>query len=220
MEVIDGKAKIKDASRLWELDCYQTQLAIKEEIGRPKASIACIGIAGERQSKIAAIINDYGRTAARTGLGAVTGSKKLKAVAISGDTEVPLANETTYKEAVREAYRFLKENVAAEMLRLGGTAFYIDLGMMYGDVPVRYYTQGDFDVSKLTGAAMADTILTGTVGCCRCPIACGRKTKLEKYGVPEADGPEYETIAETPMAGVQQGEGSKSGSPPGLAQYL
>ena len=194
VEVVDGKARIKDASQLWGADCYQSQLAIKEEMGRPKASIACIGIAGERQSKIAAIINDHGRAAARTGIAAVMGSKKLKAIAVSGDTKVPLADEVAYREVVRKAYRFLKENVAAEMLRLGGTAFYIDLGMMYGDVPVHYYTRGDFDVSKLTGAAMADTILTGIAACYRCPIACGRKTRLEKYGVPEADGPEYETI--------------------------
>jgi len=65
---------------------------------------------------------------------------------------------------------------------------------MYGDMPVRYYTQGSFDVSKITGGVMSETILTGRVGCYRCPIACGRKTKLEKYGVTEADGPEYETI--------------------------
>lgn len=195
LEIVEGKAKLKDASRLWGQDCYQVQATIKGEIARPKASIASIGIAGEKKSKIAAIINDHGRAAGRTGMGAVMGSKQLKAIAVSGDARPQLANETAFAEAAREAYYFLKEDITAQMLRLGGTAFYIDLGMMYGDVPVRYYTQGDFDVSNITGAALSETILSDTVGCYRCPIACGRKTKLQKYGVSEADGPEYETIA-------------------------
>lgn len=195
LEIVNGQAKLKDAFQIWGLDCYQAQKIIREEMGKPKASIACIGIAGEKQSKIAAIVNDQGRAAARTGLGAVMGSKKLKAIAVCGDAKPGLANEATFNEAVREANDFLKEDITAEMFRLGGTAFYMDIGMIYGDIPVRYYTQGEFDVSNLTSAAMAETILTGTLGCYRCPIACGRKTRLEKYGVTEAHGPEYETIS-------------------------
>jgi aldehyde:ferredoxin oxidoreductase len=195
LEVVEGKARLEDASQLWGQDCYQTQATIKEEIQEPKVSIACIGIAGEKKSGIAAIINDEGRAAARTGLGAVMGSKQLKAVAVSGNVRPRLANEDSFTEAVREAYSILKKDMTAQMFRLGGTAIYTDIGMMYGDVPVRYYTQGDFDVSNLTGGAMEETILTDTVGCYRCPIACGRKTKLDKYSVSEADGPEYETIA-------------------------
>jgi aldehyde:ferredoxin oxidoreductase len=195
LEIIDGQARLKDATQIWGLDCYQAQKIIKEKIGKPKASIACIGVAGEKQSKIAAIVNDQGRAAARTGLGAVMGSKKLKAIAVCGDAKLGLANEAIFNEAVSNANDFLKEDLTAEMFRLGGTAIYMDIGMMYGDIPVRYYTKGEFDVSKLTGAAMAETILTGTTGCYRCPIACGRKTRLEKYGVTEAHGPEYETIS-------------------------
>jgi len=195
LEIVEGKARLKDASQLWGQDCYQTQATIKEDIQEPKASIACIGIAGEKKSKIAAIINDQGRAAARTGLGAVMGSKQLKAIVISGNGRPRLAAEDSFTEAVREAYYLLKKDMTAQMFRLGGTAIYTDIGMMYGDVPVRYYTQGDFDVSNLTGGVMEETILTDIVGCYRCPIACGRKTKLDEYAVSEADGPEYETIA-------------------------
>jgi aldehyde:ferredoxin oxidoreductase len=195
LEIINGQSRIKDASHIWGVDCYQTQQIIKTKMAKPGASIACIGIAGENQSKIAAIVNDHGRTAARTGLGAVMGSKKLKAIVVHGDGKPKLANEAVFNTAVRETHDFLKEDISAEMFRLGGTAFYMDIGMMYGDIPTRYYTQGEFDVSKLTGATISETILTGSVGCYRCPIACGRKTKLEKYGVLEADGPEYETIS-------------------------
>ncbi len=195
LEIFNGQTRLRDASHIWGLDCYQTQQVIETEIERPEVSIACIGLAGENQSKISAIVNDQGRTAARTGLGAVMGSKKLKAIAVCGDDKPKLANETVFNAAVREAHDFLKEDITAEMFHLGGTAFYMDIGMMYGDIPTRYYTQGEFDVSKLTGATMSETILAGTIGCYRCPIACGRKTRLEKYDVAEADGPEYETIS-------------------------
>ncbi len=195
LEINEGKARLKDAAQLWGQDCYQTQAIIKEEMRKPNVSIACIGVAGEKKSKIAAIINDHGRATARTGLGAVMGSKQLKAIAVSGRVRPQLAAEDTFTEAAREAYSLLKDDMTAQMFRLGGTAVYTDIGMMYGDVPVRYYTQGDFDVSNITGGVMEETILTGIVGCYRCPIACGRKIKLEKYAVPEADGPEYETVA-------------------------
>jgi aldehyde:ferredoxin oxidoreductase len=195
LEITEDKAELKDASRLWGMDSYQTQEIIKKEVGRPKASVACIGIAGEKKSNMAAIINDQGRAAARTGMGAVMGSKQLKAIVVSGDSKPTIAEEDTFKEAVREAHLFLKGDIQAQMFRLGGTAFYMDIGMMYGDIPVRYYTQGNFDISNLTGAAMSETILIDNVGCYRCPIACGRKTRLERYRVFEADGPEYETIA-------------------------
>ena len=195
LEITEGKAKLRDASKLWGQDCYQTQVIIKEEMQKPKASVACIGIAGEKKSRIAAIINDYGRAAARTGLGAVMGSKQLKAIAVSGNARPRLAAENDFSEAAHDAYSFLKEDLFAQMFRLGGTAIYTDVGMMYGDVPVRYHTQGNFDVSNLTGGVMSETIVTGIIGCYHCPIACGRKTRLDKYGVSEADGPEYETIA-------------------------
>jgi aldehyde:ferredoxin oxidoreductase len=195
LEINDSQARLKDASKLWGLDCYQTQTSIKSEIGKAKSSIACIGIAGEKQSRMAAIINDNGRAAARTGLGAVMGSKRLKAIAVYGESHPKLSDEKALNKVAREAYGLLKEDITAQMFHLGGTAFYMDIGMMYGDIPTRYYTQGEFDVSRITGAVMSETILTGTKGCYRCPIACGRKVKLEEYGVKEADGPEYETIA-------------------------
>ncbi len=194
LEIVEKRANLKDASHLWGQDCYQTQKIIKDETQKPKSSIACIGVAGEKKSKIAAIINDQGRAAGRTGLGAVMGSKQLKAIVVSGSARPQPANEDAFLEATREAYSLLKNDMTAQMFRLGGTAIYTDIGMMYGDVPVRYYTQGAFNVSNLTGGAMEETILTDIVGCYRCPIACGRKTKLDKYGVSEVDGPEYETI--------------------------
>jgi len=195
LEIINGRYRLADASSIWGLDCYQTQQIIKTKTKISKTSIACIGIAGENKLKIAAIINDKGRAAGRTGLGAVMGSKRLKAIVVAGAKKPEVANKKVFKTAIRKAHDLIKEDITAQMLHLGGTAFYMDIGMTYGDIPTRYYTKGEFDVSKLTGATMSETILTGITGCFQCPIACGRKTALQKYGVVDADGPEYETIS-------------------------
>lgn len=195
LEIINGRYRLADASSIWGLDCYQTQQIIKTKTKISKTSIACIGIAGENKLKIAAIINDKGRAAGRTGLGAVMGSKRLKAIVVAGAKKPEVANKKVFKTAISEAHDLIKEDITAQMLHLGGTAFYMDIGMTYGDIPTRYYTKGEFDVSKLTGATMSETILTGITGCFQCPIACGRKTALQKYGVVDADGPEYETIS-------------------------
>ena len=195
LEIIEGKAVLKDARAIWGLDCYQTQEKLKEITGRNTASVACIGPAGERLSKISGIVNDAGRTAARTGLGAVMGSKKLKAVLAYGTQTLLVADEAAFQKVASQAYHYSKSDVTAEMFRLGGTSFYTDIGMMYGDIPVKYFSEGEFDVSKINAAALADTIYIGQEACYRCPIACGRRTKIERYGVASADGPEYETIA-------------------------
>jgi aldehyde:ferredoxin oxidoreductase len=194
LEIIDRQPRLKNAAHLWGKDTRQTQDSIRES-NKDKVSIACIGPAGENLNKTASIISDHGRAAGRTGMGAVLGSKKLKAIVVSGKSKsIPLDNKS-FNRSVREAHDFLSENITAQMLKLGGTAFYMDLGMMYGDVPVRYYSKGEFDVSKITGAALAETILTDRTSCYKCPIFCGRKTRIERYGVEESYGPEYETVA-------------------------
>jgi aldehyde:ferredoxin oxidoreductase len=195
LEINGPNAVIRDASGLWGVDCYQTQEEIKEKMGAKRASVACIGPAGEKKSLISAVVNDRGRVAGRTGMGAVMGSKGLKAVAVTGDSGPAIADMAAFREAAREAHSYLNDDLMAQMFKLGGTAVYVDIGMIYGDIPVKYYTQGDFDVSGLSGSSMAETILTGSSGCYGCPIGCGREVKLEKYGVSRADGPEYETIS-------------------------
>jgi aldehyde:ferredoxin oxidoreductase len=142
------------------------------------------------------VMNDHGRCAGRGGLGAVMGSKKLKAIAVRGKQKVPLADEEAFTAAAKEALATIREDIAPQMLRLGGTAFYVDLGMLEGDMPSKYFTQGAFEgAEKLGGGVLADTILTRNTACYRCAVACGRETALKRYGVEAADGPEYETIA-------------------------
>ena len=97
----DGQAELRDARHLWGRDTVETEAALRAELDGHKVRVACIGPAGERQSRIAAIINDEGRAAARSGLGAVMGAKRLKAVAFHGSADVPLADTLQDLSVVR-----------------------------------------------------------------------------------------------------------------------
>ncbi|MGD2178777.1 MAG: aldehyde ferredoxin oxidoreductase N-terminal domain-containing protein, partial [Anaerolineae bacterium] len=145
LSVIEGEPQLRDASNLWGLDSYATQERVTKTLGLPRARVACIGPAGENQVKMAAVMNDHGRAAARTGMGAVMGAKQLKAVAVRGGAEVPLADPNGFQAVVREILRELNEDVAAMALRMAGTACYVDMGLMYGDMPIRYYQQGEWE---------------------------------------------------------------------------
>jgi aldehyde:ferredoxin oxidoreductase len=196
ISIVDDQVAIHDARELWGMDTYSTQDMIREELSEPKARISCIGPAGENLVKMAAIVNDHGRAAGRTGMGAVMGSKNLKAVAIRGTGRIPLADSDGFKKAVMEVNHFLKDDLAVEALRLAGTAGYVDMGLMFGDLPIRYYQQGEWEEgSNLSGVLMTENHLVRNTTCYRCPIVCGRETKTIKYKLDKVDGPEFETIA-------------------------
>jgi len=196
ISVINGEVKIHDAAQLWGQDTYQTQESIRQLLDEPKARITCIGVAGEQLVKMAAVINDHGRAAGRTGMGAVMGSKNLKAIAFRGTEKVPLADPELFKKSVSEILETIKDDISNQALRLAGTAGYVDMGLMFGDMPIRYYQQGEWgEASNLSGVVLAENFLTRNTACYRCPIVCGRETKTTKYHVDTVDGPEYETLA-------------------------
>ena len=193
----DGRAELRGATHLWGEDTYRTQALIREELGDKKMKVACIGPAGEKLVRFAAVMNDHGRAAGRAGMGAVMGSKNLKAIAVRGHGQVPLADSEGFRETVRHILGVLKDDFVVEALRSLGTANVVEYFMLLGDMPSRYFTQGEFEgADRISGAAMAETILTRNTACYRCPIACGRQVSLaERYGIERVDGPEYETIA-------------------------
>jgi aldehyde:ferredoxin oxidoreductase len=196
LTIVDGLASLRPAEHLWGQDTYATQEAIQSELRDSRVRVACIGPAGENLVKYAAIMNDHGRAAGRTGMGAVMGSKKLKAIAVRGSAQVPLADETAFSAARQEAWDVVKDDIQTQMLRLGGSSFWMDMAMMYGDVPQRYFTQGEWEAAeKLTASSMVDSIFVRPRACYRCPIACGRETKLDRYQLSRVDGPEFETVA-------------------------
>ncbi|UCG83148.1 MAG: aldehyde ferredoxin oxidoreductase family protein, partial [Dehalococcoidia bacterium] len=196
LEITKGKPQLHDAAGLWGQDTYAAQDSVREAVGDPKARVACIGVAGENLVPMAAVMNDHGRAAGRTGMGAVMGSKKLKAIGVRGSAKVPLADTAGLKAVVKDILADLDEGILPRVLRLLGTAGTMESLLMYGDVPLRYYQLGEWEnAENLSGVEMAERYLRKRYACYRCPIGCGRETKAPGYGVDRVDGPEYETLA-------------------------
>lgn len=189
----EGRLEIRNASHLWGQDIYQTQESVKEEIGVKGARVAVIGEAGERGVLYASIGCDHGRMAGRTGLGAVMGSKNLKAVAVFGRKKIEVVDLEKYSTLRSEANRTLKQDNEAKILHELGTAGAANYAEYLGAMPSKYYHQGGFPgVDNVSGSKIAETILTGTSACQGCVIACGRVVNLGD-GV-KRKGPEYETV--------------------------
>ncbi len=195
----DGELKLLDASSLWGKDSYETQQLLKDKLG--DCSVACIGQAGENQVLMAAIMNDAGRAAGRCGLGAVMGSKNLKAVAVEGRETIKLAN----KDNFNNMNKFILEEVkkATALNKQYGTLGYLDVGMYFGDVPAKYFTENIFPAEKVTGKRLREEFTVTFESCLGCAISCGRKTRLGgKYNI-SVDGPEYESVVSLgPLCGI------------------
>jgi aldehyde:ferredoxin oxidoreductase len=197
ISVKDGKAELRKAAQLMGEDTQSTQTLIKEELHDRTASVSCIGKGGENLVKYAAIMNDWNRAAGRTGLGAVMGSKNLKAIAVSGQGKVRVAEPEEFMKASGSAFKFIRESSGTESFRVCGTACAATYFNEIGALPSKYFTGGRFEeADKIDGTQMKQTILTGTSACFGCPIRCGRVITINegKYAVGKTDGPEYETL--------------------------
>jgi aldehyde:ferredoxin oxidoreductase len=195
LSVINGEAKISPAGDLWGKDIYEvTDICKAEDKG---IKVLAIGPAGENLVKFAAIGNDKAHFIGRTGLGAVMGSKKLKAILARGNQPLGKANEEKYKEIFKAAVKEIKESAFAESLHLMGSDAAMDLGMMNGDVPIKNWTVGeDYELSSnLSGPTMREKYLTKAHACANCPVACKRVCVVKDgpYETEEGPGPEYET---------------------------
>ena len=188
----DGQAEIKDAAALWGKDSYETQKMIKEDLADTKVSVACIGPAGEKLIKYACIMNDKGRAAGRCGMGALMGSKNLKAVVVAGNRRPEIADNAKVGELAKQAVKDINGNLVSVAFREYGTLMYMDMGMTLGDTPAKYFTRSVFPVGAVTGQALRQNYSVANYACRGCPIGCGRDLKEYKPGL-DVDGPEYET---------------------------
>ncbi|TFG33843.1 aldehyde ferredoxin oxidoreductase [Candidatus Thorarchaeota archaeon] len=192
----DLDVEIRNAKELWGKDTEETWDILKEETGHKNAGIARIGIAGENLVKYASIIVDHYRAAGRTGLGAVMGSKKLKAIVVHGsDRKIPVAEEEELRRYAAELNEDKREDPTFRMYSDLGTAGYTDMAsLMYGSFPAGYYSTGEFDTYDLSGTSVKETILVGKTACYRCPIGCGRVVEIKdgKYKMDRFAGPELE----------------------------
>jgi len=198
--VDERKAELRDAAHLWGRRTHEVDAAIKAET-RDDASVACIGPAGENLVLIAGIINDCHRAAARSGVGAVMGSKNLKAVAVRGGLKPELYDEEAMREVVREAVGQLAADIKkGSTMRIYGTSYVPDVTNAAGVLPTFNFQLGQFDgAHKINGPTLKDNFLIRNGGCYACPLACARITevKAEVHGAKFAgkgEGPEYETI--------------------------
>jgi len=199
LRIIDGEAELVDAQGLWGNTTFQATDEIVAEVGH-NASVACIGPAGENLAAISCIVNDNYRAAGRTGMGAVMGSKKLKAIAVYGTGKVTVARPDEMKEQVKSALQKLKENPVTGTgggLQTYGTAVLVNVLNEQGAYPVRNFQTGYFpDADKQSGETLAEKYVIGKKACWGCPIGCGRSTSVPDgaFSVTRGEGPEYETI--------------------------
>ncbi len=193
LSIQDNQVELRSANHLWgAADTYQTQEAIKEELGQPATRVACIGLAGEQQITFALILCDHGRVAGRTGLGAVMGSKNLKAIAVRGRGSIHLEYPSEYATIRARVNRELKDDTVSVSMRNLGTSASSDLFDYFGLMPKKYFSAGSLDgTENVSGSEAAETIVSGISACHGCVIACGRKVQLTD-GI-ERKGPEYET---------------------------
>ena len=187
--------EVRDASHLWGKSVPETTDAIRAETD-DDAKVACIGQAGENQVLFACIMNDLHRAAGRSGVGAVMGSKKLKAIAVVGTGSVTCADPKTFERAVMKARDMIQKHpVGGTGLRLYGTNVLTNILNQIGAYPTRNFQDGFFpNADKVGGETLAANQLQRPKGCFSCIISCGRVTKVtnKKYAG-EGEGPEYET---------------------------
>jgi aldehyde:ferredoxin oxidoreductase len=194
----NGKAEIKDAAHLWGKDTFQTEDILRSELGRD-TQVACIGPSGEAMSLIAAIMNNKGRAAGRSGLGALMGSKKLKAIAVRGKLKVPMADESLAMALRKKLINEFTGPIEA-FRNFGTTAFVIAHGET-GDSPVKNWkgtAVEDFPYIEPLGANQLVQRRLKKYTCYQCPISCGgvMKKGTGRYQYEEgAHRPEYETLS-------------------------
>lgn len=197
LSIRDGKAELRDASNLWGKDSFETEDALKAELGKD-VEVACIGPAGEGLSLLAAVMNNKGRAAGRSGLGAVMGSKKLKAIVVAGKMNVPLADSDGASQLRK---KYLSELLpVADFFRTYGTPGITGTSAHNGDSPVKNWGGVgivDFpDVTPIGGDAVI-ALQEQSYACWRCPLGCGGHMKEgtgEYQYEAGAHKPEYETL--------------------------
>lgn len=193
----DDKVSFKNAEKLWGLNTFDTQTIIKEKLNDLGVRISCIGPAGENLSMMSAIINEA-RAAGRKGVGAVMGSKNLKAVAVRGTKKVPIANEEQFKAGVKGVYAGLKASpMAYPVFAKVGSVCAAEPVAAVGCLPSNNW-QNDKEVDwveKIGDKGLAETDQTNN-SCYRCPISCSqvRMAKKGKYAGISTEGPEFETV--------------------------
>jgi len=191
----DGEAELRDASHLWGLTVPECDDRLQSEAGRP-VTVACIGPAGENLVRYASVMNNKHRAAGRTGMGAVMGSKRLKAIACAGKRQIPLYDADAFNRVTQRQREYMDESILKIGFEAYGTNMLADMVNVRGGYPTLNWQSGTFEqIENINAQAMTDQVLVEGVRCFACPVACGRGTEIRqgKWQGARGEGPEYET---------------------------
>lgn len=198
LHIADDRVEIRDARSLWGRDTFETVDAVRAQTGDSKSSVAAIGPAGERRVAIACIAVDKHSFAGRCGMGAVMGSKKLKAIAVRGTRRVDVHDPQQTGNLIRRFQREIAKTVEENEFRKHGTPGLCEAAEALGDMPIRYW-EGDVwpeGAKRLGGESYTETLRAKPLACKYCPIGCHRRITIDdpdEYAM-EGVGPEYETL--------------------------
>ena len=205
--IYDDVVELREAGDLWGKTVWETEETLRAELGVPDTIIASIGPAGENLVRFACIMNDLHRAAGRSGVGAVMGSKNLKAIAVRGTGGVSLADPMAFMQGMWTMKEKLRESpVTSQGLPVYGTEVLVNVINEHGALPTRNHQQSVFEEAEdISGETLTETRLVANKACFSCAIACGRVSTLpgeasSKYEVSTSprnwkiagEGPEYE----------------------------
>jgi len=200
VSIVNGEVSFYPAKHLWGKGVIYTENIIREEMKTPSehvGSVLSIGPAAENRSRIAAVMNDKYRAAGRTGLAAVLGAKKLKAIFAKGDRKPPIADRQKFTEESKKLLKKISEHPISDSLNKYGTAVLVNIINAHGAFPTKNWTRGTFEKAyDISGEYLAEKYLVTTKGCWGCTIRCSRVAKVDSgpYRTPVSEGPEYESI--------------------------
>jgi aldehyde:ferredoxin oxidoreductase len=202
IEISHEEVRFHDATDLWGLDTYTTEDRLKAWIkeNRPQASrcgVVVIGPAGENRVSFAVVENDHWRSAGRTGVGAVMGSKKIKGIAFWGNRKKQLADPDLAKQFAKELSAKAKDDVGVKNYKSFGTPMLVDIMHTVSGFPTRYWQKGQAEhKDKINATALHERCSVRANACRKCFIACGRMSTVKegRHKGLKIEGPEYETI--------------------------
>ena len=197
----DGTVEIRSAEKYWGQDVYTVTDALKEDLkddAQKAGQVLAIGPAGERMVRFASLINNKGHAAGRTGMGAVWGSKLLKAIYVNGTGKIEIAHPEAFNALRSELKELYAESIGIMALHSAGTATHMDVGIIGGDIPIKNWQQTEWeDIDAIGPSVIEEKIFAGHKTCFGCGVACKKSAEVKEgpFQMEKGPGPEYETIA-------------------------
>lgn len=192
--------EIRDAAAYWGLDTYETNdrmIADLKQGEKRSGQVLCIGPAGEHKIRFASLLHGKRHAAGRAGMGAVWGAKNLKAIYVSGNKSLKIANPDGLKELKEELKSVYEESIYIDALTASGTPAHIDVGILGGDVPIKNWQMSQWEgIDSIGPTAIEEKIHAGHKTCFGCSVACKKDAQVKKgkFKMAKGPSPEYETV--------------------------